>query len=193
MTFTEVASTARKRLEVGLERHRAGDRTGAERTIRQAAALHPGEPTALYLLGLLRLEADDLDAAETLFGEVLSAAPRHAQSWLDARFDPRPARSGGARRRGLSSFPGTRAGLGVGVDRVFAGAARHGRSRRRHRGGAVGGAHRQRQSASPHRARRGARQSRARQRCRRVLSRRDCLRRPIALQPTWGLRWRNCR
>ena len=82
MTFTELTSTARERLEVGLERHRAGDRKGAERMIRQAAALRPGEPTALYLLGLLRLEADDLDEAETLFGEVLSAAPRHAQSWL---------------------------------------------------------------------------------------------------------------
>jgi len=70
------------RLDLALRRRKAGDAAGAEAALRAALSARPNEPTALFLLGQLRLEEGDLDAAERAVNDALAAAPLHTPSWL---------------------------------------------------------------------------------------------------------------
>jgi tetratricopeptide (TPR) repeat protein len=67
---------------MALQRHKVGDRAGAEALFRRALAETPDEPTALYLLGLLRFELGDADEAEALVARVTVLRPRTPQAWL---------------------------------------------------------------------------------------------------------------
>jgi tetratricopeptide (TPR) repeat protein len=67
---------------MALELHKVGDRAGAEALFRRALAETPDDPTALFLLGLLRFELGDPDESEALIGRVTELKPQTAQAWL---------------------------------------------------------------------------------------------------------------
>jgi tetratricopeptide (TPR) repeat protein len=67
---------------MALERQKVGDRAGAEALLRRALAERPDDPTALYLLGLLRFEHGDPGEAEALVARVTELEPRTPQAWL---------------------------------------------------------------------------------------------------------------
>jgi len=69
-------------LGMALELHKVGDRAGAEALLRRALAEAPDDPTALYLLGLLRFELGDPEEAEALVGRLTVLRPRTPQAWL---------------------------------------------------------------------------------------------------------------
>jgi len=75
-------SICRERLEAGLEEYKAGRRREAEARFVEALGAQPGEPTTLYLLGLVRVELKELAKAATAFEGVIAVRPRHAASWL---------------------------------------------------------------------------------------------------------------
>ncbi|HXQ09759.1 MAG TPA: tetratricopeptide repeat protein [Caulobacteraceae bacterium] len=67
---------------LALERHRAGLRHEAEALYRQALAADPGDPTALYLYGLLNFELGRSDEAAEFLETVVALRPDHAQARL---------------------------------------------------------------------------------------------------------------
>jgi len=69
-------------LSMALELHKVGDRAGAEALFRRALAETPDDPTALYLLGLLRFELGDPEEAEALVARVTGLRPQSPQAWL---------------------------------------------------------------------------------------------------------------
>ncbi|HTX50235.1 MAG TPA: tetratricopeptide repeat protein [Caulobacteraceae bacterium] len=69
-------------LEAALEHYKSGRREEAETGFRRAIAEAPGEPTALFLLGLVRFEAGDAEEATQLLEQVVALRPDHSQSWL---------------------------------------------------------------------------------------------------------------
>ena len=82
MTKKQATPAGRDLLKAGLEHYRSGDRHGAEACFRQALTIDPSEPTALYVLALVRLELGDVDEAEVFIESILSIRPDHAQSRL---------------------------------------------------------------------------------------------------------------
>jgi tetratricopeptide (TPR) repeat protein len=67
---------------MAVERHKVGDRAGAEASLRRTLAERPDDPTALYLLGLLRFEFGDPEDAEALVARVTVLKPQTPQAWL---------------------------------------------------------------------------------------------------------------
>jgi tetratricopeptide (TPR) repeat protein len=69
-------------LRLGLERHQAGDTPAAERLYGEVLAADPHEPTALYLCGMLHLEAGRLETAEPMLEQVAALRPDVAEGHL---------------------------------------------------------------------------------------------------------------
>ncbi len=66
-------------LRLALLRHQAGARGEAERLYRMVLEADPREPTVLYLYGLFKAEAGEMDAAEHLLGQVVEVRPDNAE------------------------------------------------------------------------------------------------------------------
>src|ERR1700723_3498742 len=81
-TTSPEAESGETLVSMALELHKVGDRAGAETLFRRALAVTPDDPTALYLLGLLRFELGDPDEAEALVARVTELRPRTPQAWL---------------------------------------------------------------------------------------------------------------
>ncbi|MDR3507967.1 MAG: tetratricopeptide repeat protein [Caulobacteraceae bacterium] len=65
-----------------LEHHKAGLRDEAEALYRQALALDPHDPTALYLYGLFNFEGGRVEPAADLFKSVIAARPDQAEGYV---------------------------------------------------------------------------------------------------------------
>ena len=69
-------------LAVALERHQAGRLAEAEPLYRAVLDQAPGEPTGLYLYGMLSFETGRADQAGALFARLVEAAPNNAEGWF---------------------------------------------------------------------------------------------------------------
>lgn len=70
-------------LQTALAAHRAGQLEAAERGYRAVLERVPGEPMALYLLGLVCFHRGDTQAAIAHLRVSLQRAPRQARAWKD--------------------------------------------------------------------------------------------------------------
>jgi tetratricopeptide (TPR) repeat protein len=69
-------------LAQALEHHQAGRHDEAEAFYQQALAADPGEPTTLYLYGLLNFEMGRIDDAADLLEQVVEVRPDHVEARL---------------------------------------------------------------------------------------------------------------
>ena len=70
-------------VERGWSRIATGDFVGAEEALEKALALNPGDPNAETLLGWAQMGQGRLDAAMTIFEQVLEKAPDHGLALMN--------------------------------------------------------------------------------------------------------------
>lgn len=78
--MSDQASHLQSLLQRGVQAHGAGNLAEAERLYREVLEASPGQPTALYLLGVLALQVGRADVAAELIAQTVRSQPGNAEA-----------------------------------------------------------------------------------------------------------------